>query len=172
MLLKAQRRRIALLLGLAGVAIAAAMAGGPRPPRLIWNATASAPIGLYAVRRAHFLVRGELVLAKLPPVMARLAARRGYLPKGVPVVKRIAGLVGDEICAHGQRLWRNGRLLAHRLAADSKHRPLPRWQGCLRLTRRDVFLLMAHKRYSFDSRYFGPVRRAAIIGRLVPLWLR
>ena len=172
MLLKAQWRRIVLTLTFAAVAIAGVITAGPRPPRLIWNATASAPIGLYAVRPIQILFCGELVLAKLPTKTARLAARRGYLPMGVPVVKRIAGLSGDQICAYGQTVWRNGRLLATRLLADSRNRPLPRWQGCRRLGRQDVFLLMAHKRYSFDSRYFGPVRRAAIIGRLVPLWLR
>lgn len=172
MLLMAQRWRMALMLGCAAAAIAAVITGGPHPPRLIWNATASAPIGLYAVRRAHVLFRGELVLATLPPMAGRLAARRGYLPMGLPVVKRIAGLSGDKICAFGQTLWRNRQVLATRLLADSRNRPLPDWQGCRRLGHEDVFLLMAHKRHSFDSRYFGPVRRAAIIGRLVPLWLR
>jgi conjugative transfer signal peptidase TraF len=172
MLLNARRWRVALTLQLAAAAIAAVVAGGVHPPRLIWNATASAPIGLYLVRRAQTLFRGELVLARLPAVTARLAARRGYLPLGLPVVKRIVGLSGDQICAHGNKLWRNGHFLANRLAADSRQRPLPDWQGCRRLSRAEVFLLMAHKRYSFDSRYFGPVRRAAIIGRLVPLWLR
>ena len=172
MLLMAQWQRTVLMLVFAVLAIAAVITGGPRPPRLIWNATASAPIGLYVVRPVPFLFRGEMVLAKLPPKTARLAARRGYLPMGLPVVKRIAGLSGDQICAYGQTLWRNGHVLTTRLLVDGRNRPLPHWQGCQRLGDQDVFLLMAHKRYSFDSRYFGPVRRAAIIGRLVPLWLR
>ena len=33
-----------------------------------------------------------------------------------------------------------------------------------------VFLLMAHVPDSFDGRYFGTVRRRAVIGRLTPLW--
>ena len=172
MLLKARRGQMAFILVLATAAIAAVLTGGRHPPRLIWNATASAPIGFYLVRRAQTLFRGELVLAKLPTVTARLAARRGYLPLGLPVVKRIAGLSGDEICARDNIVWRNGHVLVSRLAADSRRRPLPQWQGCRRLGREEVFLLMAHKRHSFDSRYFGPVRKAAIIGRLVPLWLR
>ena len=172
MLLSARRRRMAFILLLVAGAMAASVAGGPHPPRLIWNATASAPIGLYLVRQAHTLFPGELVLARLPAAIARLAARRGYLPLGLPVVKRIVGLSGDRICAQGNTLWRNGHFLARRLFADSRKRLLPRWQGCHRLNRGEVFLLMAHKRHSFDSRYFGPVLRSAVIGRLVPLWLR
>jgi type IV secretory pathway protease TraF len=34
----------------------------------------------------------------------------------------------------------------------------------------ELFLLMEGVPGSFDGRYFGPVNRSAIIGRLVPLW--
>jgi len=52
---------------------------------------------------------------------------------------------------------------------DREGRPLPAWQGCRPLAPGEVFLLMANIPASFDGRYFGPIPRAAIIGRLVPL---
>jgi type IV secretory pathway protease TraF len=54
-------------------------------PKMLWNASASVPIGLYAVRRAPPLQVGELVVVKPPMPLARFLAARRYLPFGVPL---------------------------------------------------------------------------------------
>ncbi|MGE4061678.1 MAG: conjugative transfer signal peptidase TraF [Sphingomonadales bacterium] len=151
-------------LGLVGLAMLAQPA-----PWLVWNASASAPIGLYRVLPGK-LVRGDLVLVHTPDSVRHLAAERGYLPATAPLVKRIAALDGDVICAAANVISVNGRVVAERLARDRLGRPLPAWTGCQTLETNDVFLLMEDVASSFDGRYFGPVRRAAIIGRLAPLW--
>lgn len=143
---------------------------GRLPPELVWNVTASAPVGLYLVQSPRHLETGDLVLAQPPHGAAILAAKRGYLPLGIPLVKRIAALRGDEICAHGRAISINGRAVAHRLKQDHARRGLPAWQGCDRLGANAAFLLMADVPDSFDGRYFGPVHRAAILGKLRPLW--
>ncbi len=143
-----------------------------RTPLFIWNATASAPIGLYLTVPVRRLVRGDLVLAMPPPHLAQFAADRGYLPRGVLLVKRIEALPGDTICANHSDIAINGRRVADRLATDGAGRPLPHWQGCRALKPGQVFLLMPGVRDSFDGRYFGPIPREAVLGRLVPLWLR
>lgn len=165
------RCRVGCHLGLILAGTVAMVLAGRRTPHLVWNVTASAPVGLYVVLPAGDPVRGQLVLAKLPAPVARFAAAREYLPLGVPVVKKIAGLSGDVICGRGNSLFINGRWAAHRRSRDGLGRPLPLWRGCRRLSAQQLLLLMANKRSSFDSRYFGPVRRSAILGRLVPLWL-
>ena len=114
--------------------------------------------------------RGDLVLAALPSDARRLAADRGYLPVGVPLVKRLAAVSGDAVCSVGDAVFVNGRHVAARRNHDASGRQLPRWTGCRVLATDEVFLLMAGVSRSFDGRYFGPVRRARIIGRLVPLW--
>jgi conjugative transfer signal peptidase TraF len=151
-------------LGLIGLATLARQA-----PWLIWNASASAPVGLYRVLPGN-AVRGDLVLVRTPSPVRQLAAERGYLPQNVPLVKRVAALGGDIVCAAGDVISINGRAVAQRLARDRLGRPLPGWTGCQTLDPDDVFLLMENVAGSFDGRYFGPVRRAAIIGRLAPLW--
>jgi conjugative transfer signal peptidase TraF len=140
-------------------------------PRLVWNASASAPLGLYWVARSEGLSRGEFVLAELPDSARKLAAERGYLPERVPLVKRIAALSGDRVCAVGTTISINDHAVAERLKTDSRGRELPAWEGCRLLQSDEVFLLMAGVPDSFDGRYFGPVARAAIIGKLVPLWI-
>lgn len=139
-------------------------------PRLVWNASASAPIGLYRVQLGIRIDQGDLVLAGLPDIPRILAAERGYLPDGVPLIKRVAGKAGDWVCGDSDTVMINGHAVASRIARDSENRSLPRWTDCRVLAESEVFLLMADVPDSFDSRYFGPIQIEQIIGRLVPLW--
>jgi conjugative transfer signal peptidase TraF len=163
-------RRVAalacLLLGL-GVTIAL-----PPTPRLVWNASASAPIGLYSVLPPTRLQRGDLVVARLARDAARLAAERHYLPLGLPVVKHIAALPGDHICGAGTVITVDGKTAAMRLTADLKGRPLVGWLGCRTLHADQFLLLNPTVPDSFDGRYFGVTADRDILGRASPLWLR
>lgn len=138
-------------------------------PLLLWNATASAPIGLYRIGAPRGLATGDLVVAALPPAARALAARRRYLPAGVPVVKRIVATGGARMCAIGKRIMIDGGVVARRLPRDGAGRALPDWQGCRHLGKGQVFLI-GDGPSSFDSRYFGAVPRANLIGRAVLLW--
>ncbi len=138
-------------------------------PVLVYNASASAPLGFYrlvpgAVRR------GDFVLARLPDPVARFAAARGYLSLSVSLVKRVAAVTGDQVCAGSSAIRINDQAVALVLARDGQGRPLTAWQGCRTLADDEVFLLMAGVSSSFDGRYFGPISSSALIGRLVPLW--
>jgi conjugative transfer signal peptidase TraF len=143
------------------VACAAALYHAPRP-LLVWNRSSSVPVGLYRVGRGR-LERGAIVLARLPAPAARIAARRGYLPQTVPVVKRLGALPGDLVCADAARVRIAGAIVARR-ARDPRARPMPWWHGCGRLGA-GQFMLVGDGSDSFDSRYFGPVGREAIIGK-------
>jgi len=170
----ARRRRLrrrAALLGAAVAALAATIAFPPAP-RLLWNASASAPVGLYAVTPGARLERGDMAIAWPPPSARRLAARRRYLPLGVPLVKRVAGVAGDTICAADRTVLVNRTPVAVRRLADAAGRPLPAWQGCFTLGAGSVFLLMRESPDSFDGRYFGGTRAQDVIGKATPLWLR
>lgn len=139
-------------------------------PILVWNASASAPLGLY-LRVDDTAEIGDYVLVRTPPPVRDLAAERGYLPASVPMVKRIAADRGDLVCASGRTVSINGHIEIRRLEYDREGRPLPFWLGCRHLANDETFLLMADVSDSFDGRYFGPISRTAIIGKLVPIWL-
>jgi conjugative transfer signal peptidase TraF len=141
-------------------------------PRLAWNASASAPLGLYMISPDTLPNIGDMVLARVPAFIRPLAARRGYIPMGVPLIKRVAAVNGARICARDRHIFINGRLVAERLAHDAHHRPLPQWTGCRRMHRGEYFLLMAEVPASFDGRYFGAVGRQDIIGKAWLLWAR
>lgn len=138
-------------------------------PWLVWNASASAPVGLYRTG-SETPARGDLVLVRLPKSVADLAAERGYLPRNIPLVKRLAALPGEHVCAFNDAIIIGGEIVARRLATDGQGRPLQWWNACRTLGRDEVVLLGSDADRSFDSRYFGPVPAANIIGRLVPLW--
>lgn len=142
----------------------------PVRPLLVWNATASAPIGLYLREAETTRKRGDLVLIRPAPIVAAFSARRGYLPLHVPLIKRIVGLEGDVVCAKGSSVFLNGHLLTRREKSDGRGRVLPQWSGCITLGRTDVFVAMKDVKDSFDGRYFGPIRTDQIIGKLVTPW--
>lgn len=139
------------------------------PPLLVWNASASTPRGLYRLFPGSQPQRGDMAIARLPSSLRAGAARRRYLPLGVPLVKRVAAARGDRVCAQGDTILVNGRGAAVRKAWDGAGRPIPRWSGCRMLGDRDV-LLLGESPWSFDGRYFGVTSRADIVGRAVLLW--
>lgn len=138
-------------------------------PRLVWNASASAPVGLYWVGRS-VPEQGRLVLVETPDSVRALAAARGYLPVGVPLVKRVVAMAGAEVCALDRLVLIDGRPVAERLAHDAQGRPLPAWDGCRALESDEIFLLQDGVAGSFDGRYFGPVKRSDVLGVLIPVW--
>ena len=99
-------------------------------PKLIWNASASVPIGLYRVRPAGDLHVTELVVVQPPEPLANFLAERGYLPKSVPLLKRVLALPGQTVCRTGRTITVDGTAMGEALERDRRGRPLPVWQGC------------------------------------------
>jgi len=162
------QRRMAACAGL--IALLSLTIVTPPSPRLVWNASASAPLGLYAVDPHAVLTTGDMVIARVPQPMRRMSAARGYIPAKVPLVKRIAAVPGDMICATGDAIFVRGRWVARRLARDGTGRMLPWWNGCILLHDRQYFLLMEEAPASFDGRYFGVTKSADIVGKARLLW--
>ncbi len=137
------------------------------PKKLVYNASASAPIGFYWIDQER-VSQGDYVFVRLPKRIRKLVEERRYLPPDVPLIKRVVGITSDKICRRGQEILIDGVTVAVAQRRDSLGRELPEWQGCHVLTKDNVFLLQDNPQ-SFDSRYFGPVDRRLIIGRATRL---
>ena len=149
-----------------GVALIAIPATGILPPILLYNPSESAPLGWYRIEAIDEISRDDLVVANLPTDASKLAAQRGYLPTGIPVIKTVAALDGDMVCEENGLLQINGLPTVQVLAADKAGRPLPSpWKTCRQLREDEVLLLSHRTPDSFDGRYFGVVQRTDIIGR-------
>lgn len=165
-------RNVCAALGVA-VVIAGSIATVARPPspRLLWNVSASAPIGLWHVASDAPIGRGDMVVARLAAPWRGLAARRHYLPANVPLIKRVAAVPGDRICSVDNRIFVNGRAVAIRIGRDGAGRAMPHWSGCIVVRNNDLLLLMDDLA-SFDGRYFGVTAGRDVIGKATLLWLR
>ena len=139
-------------------------------PRLIWNASASVPIGLYAVHPAGALQVGELLVITPSEPLAAFLDERRYLAKGVPLLKRVLALPGQAVCRVDRTITVDGVAMGEALDRDHLRRPLPVWQGCRVVAAGDVFLMNWRSGDSLDGRYFGPLPATTIVGRADPLW--
>ena len=160
------------LLGMGASIVLIAAALSDRPPCILWNASASLPIGLYALAPPGPLALGDLVAVALPPEQAEWVAERGYLGRSALLLKRIAALPGTEVCRIGNAVLIDGTAVSTALATDSHGRPMPVWQGCTVLDAHQLFLLLAETPESLDGRYFGPTDAASIVARARPIWTR
>ena len=141
-------------------------------PHVVWNASASAPIGLYRIEPLRDPPLGALVAVTPPPALARWLAERGYLGERVPLLKHVAAKAGQRVCRIGAVVSVDARRVAVARARDGQGRPLPVWQGCRTLPPGELLLLNPAHPDSLDGRYFGPLPASAVIGRATPLWLR
>jgi conjugative transfer signal peptidase TraF len=156
------RRRLLLFVaapacGLLGLAASVAAAPGV----LLVNESPSLPRGLYRRTASATPALGDIV------VLAPPADARGYLaslgaPPDARLLKRVAATTGQRVCA----LDGSVRVEAHALAVKVQDRrgvTLPAWRDCRALDVHEIFVA-GDSADSFDSRYFGPVRHAAVSG--------
>lgn len=148
----------------------AASAFVPTPLKLVWNVSASAPIGLYAIEPARRLEVTDLLAIKPPAALARFLVERGYVGAGVPLMKRVAAVPGQEVCRRDRIITVDGVAYGEALERDRMGRPLPVWRGCRRIAQGELFLMNFDVPDSLDGRYFGPLSASTVIGRAMPLY--
>jgi conjugative transfer signal peptidase TraF len=142
----------------------------PPIPRLVWNASPSVPVGLYVIRPAKEYTRGDLIAANLPSWLAKTFAQRGYLPRGVPLLKFVAATVRQRVCRFGKRITIDGKMVGFARELDSNGRPLKTWKGCHTMDEGEVFLMNFNVSDSLDGRYFETFKTSFIVGHAVPVW--
>ena len=177
-------RLAAVLSGLMGAAFLWHHSG------LIFNHTASMPVGFYRLQRVPrisvggpfpTLTRGSTVVWCLPEALVREARRRGYLVRGgcpgdaEPILKVVAALAGDTVTVDSAGMRVNGRRLpnSHSLRVDSQGRRIVGVaHGTYIVPPGVAWLWSPHQPHSFDSRYFGGVPTSGFVGLARPLWTR
>lgn len=140
------------------------------PKKLIWNASASTPIGLYSIAPADRFEVTDLVAVRAPEPLAAFMVERGYIGRGVPLMKRVAGVPGQQVCRRDHAITVDGVPMGFALDRDHLGRSLPVWHGCRRIADGELFLMNWSVSGSLDGRYFGPLPTSTVIGRAMPLW--
>ena len=91
--------RVVTLLTTLGAATVVLSTIGAKPvPQYLWNASESVPIGLYRLRPTGRLAVTELVAVQPPEPLATFLADGNYLPRDVPMLKRVLALPGQTVC--------------------------------------------------------------------------
>ncbi|MBX9614768.1 MAG: S26 family signal peptidase [Caulobacteraceae bacterium] len=148
------------LIPVAALAIIAVSAD--RAPALaLVNESPSLPEGLYVRQADAPIAHGSVVAIAQPSSIRPHLARLG-MPAEVKLIKRVAAVGGDRVCAEGSKVRTPSRL-SPVLEHDRRGVALPVWRGCRTLAPDELFLL-GDTPGSFDSRYFGPVRRSEVDG--------
>ena len=163
--------RVATLLTTLGAAALVMFTMGTKPAaHYIWNASESVPIGLYRLQPTGRLFVTELVAIEPPEPLATILADGLYLPRGIPMLKRVLALPGQMVCRDDLTITVDGTRVGEARERDSRGRPLPVWQGCHVVGEDEVFLMNWQSGGSLDGRYFGSLPTAAIVGRAEPLF--
>ncbi len=159
---------LALIAG--GTVLIVAPVWSRHAPGFIWNASASLPLGLYRVEPAAGIAVTDIAIVMPPDELAAFLDERRYLPRGLPLLKRVLALGGEIVCRYGRDIFAYGARYGVARERDRSGRPLPVWQGCRTLRDGEVFLMNWDAADSFDGRYVGPLPVTTIVGRAVPVW--
>jgi conjugative transfer signal peptidase TraF len=163
-------RETTLLMMLGATAALLSTIAAKSPTHFIWNASESVPIGLYGVRPTGRLFVTELVVIQPPEPLATFLAQGNYLPRGIPMLKRVLALPGQTVCRDHLTITVDGIEVGEARERGSRGRPLPIWRGCRVVADGEVFLMNWQSADSLDGRYFGVLAITAIVGRAEPLW--
>jgi conjugative transfer signal peptidase TraF len=159
-----------LLTTLGAAALVVSTIAAKPTTRYIWNASGSVPTGLYQLSPVGKLAAAELVAVLPPEPLATFLADGLYLPRGIPMLKRVLALPGQTVCRDGLTITIDEIRVGKARERDNRDRPLPVWQGCRVIADGEVFLMNEQSEDSLDGRYFGVLPTTAIIGRAEPLW--
>ncbi|MFT0860393.1 conjugative transfer signal peptidase TraF [Ancylobacter sp. G4_0304] len=174
---KGETRRCALAILVGGVIAIAAIAGLGWLGGFRINLTPSEPLGLWRIVPLDRPVAiGDLVFVCPPPgPVSAFGLERGYFRQGLcpsgaaPLIKTVAALAGSRIEV-GARVEIDGDALprSELIARDGAGRLLTPWTGGI-VPAGQIFV---HSPFagSYDSRYFGPIPDAGLLGLARPIF--
>jgi conjugative transfer signal peptidase TraF len=142
-----------------------------------WNPTASVRTGLYVITND---ANAPLVAFCPTGEAATEAIARGYRPRGLQcpdkyaaLLKPVAARAGDTVEVGQNGISVNGRLLPNTASfmTDVKKRPMHVWpNGTYIVQPGTVWVLSTYNKYSYDSRYYGPIQLSTVITHAKPFW--
>jgi conjugative transfer signal peptidase TraF len=129
---------------------------------IVINNSPSVPRGLY-IRTRDGPAVGRVVDFRIPPsARPYVRERTGSDGDNWYILKPVIAGPGDRVDTTGGWLLINGRRVAPIAIRDSAGVPLPVWRSDRRLGPDEFFVFSGRIPNSFDSRYYGPIRREQI----------
>lgn len=131
------------------------------------NLSPSMEKGVYLLKEIDELKKGDVVLLNIPLNVRETLYSRGYLPKNIKtLLKEIVAIEGDKIEVVHNKLYINGEFKGEIATLDLKGRELISFLKDGTLKNDEVFLL-GRGENSYDSRYFGAVKKEEILKKTI-----
>jgi conjugative transfer signal peptidase TraF len=130
-----------------------------------YQPTASMPRGFYLIVPIKKIERGDLVVFFPPESIKKILLAKHLIPDSGLLMKYVYGLPGDLVCVKQRMLWLNHCPVAKVLHLKIDNESLSAAAFCGKLIENQYLLLSPNNLRSFDSRYFGPVKQMAIVGK-------
>ncbi|MCF6766014.1 signal peptidase I [Thiotrichales bacterium 19S3-7] len=137
--------------------------------QLRYQGTMSMPAGIYLQYPSNSYRVGDDVIFVPSNTVENLIVKRGWLSEKEPLLKEIIAAKGDFVCIKNGYLWLNEERLVPVLKEDRKKRALPEIKMCRKLKSDEFWMMGISSPYSFDSRYFGIVKKQNILGKVIKL---
>lgn len=127
------------------------------PIQVLYNHSASLPVGWYVASQTEHFQRDDIVLLRQP----KAAERFGCVRATSKIFKRIIAMEKDRVCIREGVITVNDQMAFGKTDARL-HKQLI-WRGCKRIESGQVFLATEHPQ-SCDSRFYGPVPQNLLWG--------
>lgn len=141
--------------------------------RYVINISASLPMGIYKLYeiKDKKIDKGDIVMFLFPEEAEKYIRERKYLPDNVnTLLKRVVAVEGDKVEAKNKTLYINDQefWLGKIREKDSKGLPLPIMKS--KTLEKDEYFVFGTHPTSFDSRYYGVIKRELILKKAELVW--
>lgn len=141
--------------------------------RYVINISASLPMGIYKLyeTKDKKIDKGDIVMFLFPEEAEKYIRERKYLPGNVnTLLKHVIAVEGDKVEAKNKTLYINDQefWLGKIREKDSKGLPLPIMKS--KTLEKDEYFVFGTHPTSFDSRYYGVIKRELILKKAELIW--
>ena len=128
---------------------------------------------VFLVKKGALPERGELVAFRMRQVYVDRIHPQGRPRPQIPVgnvwMKRVMGMPGDRVEVHGTQVFINEHLIAEGFGRDRFGTPIELAPFAGPIAQGEYYVALPHPK-SFDSRYYGTISQADVIGVVTPLF--
>lgn len=133
----------------------------------VLNISSSIPIGIYKVDKSTDFKRENIVTFSTKKYKDILDYPGSI--KNITFSKYIAGISGDYIRIENNKIYVNNKEKGNIFKVDGLNNRLPQLKEKEYIVKEDEVFVLGTNDKSFDSRYYGCIKKSDVIYKLVPL---
>lgn len=133
----------------------------------VLNISSSIPIGIYKVDKSIDFKKGDIITFSINNY-PNILDYPGNI-KNITFSKYIAGISGDYIKIENNKIYINDKEKGNIFKVDGLDNKLPQFKEKEYMVKEDEIFVLGTNDKSFDSRYYGCIKKSDVIYKLVPL---